>query len=283
MDDCAKACFHASLYALVIASVAVSGFMDSVTTEDGLEHYAEKPWTFLHSHVPMLEHVPMPLNTIVNVIYIVLGVYWIKKWMKTAKDNPGMFKEGDLYMQYVFQWMSILYGFVQLLRILTQNHRAAILDQWYTLPIFAWAACMSNHVENGWDLRYNLRLIRISTMSYGAALVHPLGFDVVLVLHIFWALYKVLSLVYSMQHHSWGVKLSFWKTFLALSGFVFLKLLDHYLPSFHEFFSYVTGHFLSKICDGLQFCFGAEFMYHVYRQRFQHSKDNLTKNHKYIR
>ncbi|KAF3812439.1 hypothetical protein GH733_019575 [Mirounga leonina] len=72
------------------------------------------------------------------------------------------------YLKDVFAGMALVYGLVRWLRIATQ-----LLDQWLTLPIFAWLVA--------WRLSLDGCL---SLGSYGLALLHPCGFEVALGAHI---------------------------------------------------------------------------------------------------
>ncbi|XP_078370168.1 transmembrane protein 187-like [Oculina patagonica] len=219
---------------------------ERVKVELGLEHYAEKgdPSTFLK----------MPANASVNLGYVLVGLYWlwkINKLQKKLKDQA--------FFYYMFSWMSVFYGFVQFGRIVTQTRLFAVMDQWFTLPFFAWIVCWNEFVYRGyWKTGRYLSIMRISVFSYFAVLFHDQGFEAVLGLHI------LAALVYSLRTQ-WkpdlGTERSRHSFILALTscvGFVCLKLADHHLAQYSMFQTY-TGHFWSKVCDVAQIHFAADF------------------------
>uniref|UniRef100_A0ACB8EM56 Uncharacterized protein n=2 Tax=Sphaerodactylus townsendi TaxID=933632 RepID=A0ACB8EM56_9SAUR len=146
--------------------------------------------------------------------------------------------------------MALAYGPVQWVRLWTQSHRAAVLDQWATLLIFAWAAVWCHFLEHGWQPNTFFAMETVSLASYGLAVLHPQGFELALGAHIVIVVWKVLQ----VQHHlgdatSMGIVVL---GMISCLGFVCLKLWDHELAHWTPF-SRLTGHFWSKICDVLQF------------------------------
>ncbi|XP_020648603.3 transmembrane protein 187 [Pogona vitticeps] len=230
-----EALLHVAGGLVFCVGVVVSGVLDGVHTEIGYEYYAEPT-------VPELPAIlAMPANCLVNVAYILLGWYWLP-----SGDGDGPMH----YLQEVFALMALMYGPVQWVRLWTQHHWAAILDQWLTLPIFAWAAVWCHFLEYGWQTRTFLAIEVTSLASYILALLHNQGFELALAGHIFVVVWRAQK----VQRHL-GNAMSAWIMILGMVsclGFVTLKLLDQELarwPPFHRF----TGHFWSKICDVLQF------------------------------
>jgi len=140
---------------------------------------------------------------------------------------------------------------VQSARILTQTHRSAILDQWYTLPIFAWGTAWCLHKINGWNGVVTLAIEAFAVASYGAALRWKHGFEVALGIQIALIVYCALKVYrkFSSKEASWA----FAKAIVCCAGFVGLKLLDHRLGAWSPCpFAYLSGHFWSKIADFMQ-------------------------------
>ena len=222
--------------------------------ELGFEHYAEKadPSTFLK----------MPANASINLGYFVVGLCWlwrVRKLKKNLKDQA--------FFYYMFSWMSVFYGFVQFGRIVTQTRLFAVMDQWCTLPFFAWIVCWNEFVYRSyWQTSRYLIIMRISVLSYFAVFFHDLAYEVVLGFHI------LAAVVYSLRtqcksglgtEKSW---LSFTLALISCAGFVCLKLADHYLARY-SLFQIFTGHFWSKVCDIAQIHFAADFFINLGSKR----------------
>ncbi|XP_054859375.1 transmembrane protein 187 [Eublepharis macularius] len=219
----------------VCAGVVASGAFDGVHTEIGYEHYAEPTVPGL----PAL--VAMPANCLVNMAYLLLGWYWL----------PSGSKKGQAcYLQGVFATMALAYGPVQWVRLWTQHHRAAVLDQWLTLLIFTWAAIWCHFLERGWRPGTFLAMEAASAASYGLALLHPQGFELALGGHIFTDVWKVFRVQKHLGDTTSACILAV--GMVSCLGFVCLKLWDHELAQWTPF-QRLTGHFWSKICDVLQF------------------------------
>lgn len=239
------------LGAVTVCMVTVStGVLDTVSTELGYSHYAEKPMPGLPGFLAM------PCNSLINLGYIMLGVYWL------AQDDKAIGIQGQKgrYLKNVFSWMALVYGPVQWARIWTQTQWAAVLDQWFTLPIFAWAIIWSNSILNNWDKQHFLAVEFLSLTSYFLSTIHPQGFELSLAIHIIWAFTSGLRL-----QRKYGDSTT--RMYLALAvisclGFVILKLLDHWLAQCFVF-QRLTGHFWSKICDVLQFHYAFCFLAHL--------------------
>jgi len=161
------------------------------------------------------------------------------------------------------------YGPIQLGRIITQEHRWAVMDQWYTLPFFAWVIVWGVYMfrkspknlphDAALQGKYIWAIMTSSLLSYCLALIHDVGFDMALGIHILLAV-GIGVLVY-LSHKTAGTSFALGMACISCSVFVILKLLDHELPGFHPVFNIVSGHFLSKIGDVCQIHFTAMFFH----------------------
>ncbi|XP_063150330.1 transmembrane protein 187 [Candoia aspera] len=221
---------------LLLCLLAVaSGMFECVHTDIGYEHYAEP------TVAGMPAFLAMPANCLINLAYILLGWYW---W------PPGEKNRQTCYFQEVFALMALAYGPTQWVRLWTQHHWAAVLDQWLTLPIFAWVIVWCLFLEYGWKPYVFLVTEAASLTSYVLALLHPQGFELALGGHIFVVFWRVLK----VQRHLGNAR-STWIIVLGMIsclGFISLKVWDRELAQW-ALFSQLTGHFWSKICDVLQF------------------------------
>ncbi|XP_019625783.1 PREDICTED: transmembrane protein 187-like [Branchiostoma belcheri] len=244
------------------------GCFDSVVTELGFQHYGEHPD---HS-IPFLpSQLKMPANTLVNMGYTLLGVMWIRKFLKDRND--GTITDRDLSVGSVFCWMAVVYGPVQLLRIVSQQHRFAVMDQWCTLPFFAWVVVMSDYLMQGWNTRRTLTVMAFSCASYALALVHDLGFEVALGVHILFAVLYGMQILQASQSKLLKSKLR-WALLMAIlscAGFVVLKLLDLHLARFSVFHRF-SGHFWSKVADIMQIHFVCKFFHPIMEQNAKNKK-----------
>lgn len=209
--------------------------LDRAKVELGLEHYAEKgePNSFLK----------MPANALVNIGYSLLGLYWIGR-TRTRRKKFGE----EVMFYYIFGWMAVFYGGVQFSRIVTQTRLWAIMDQWVTLPFFAWVVCWNEFIycNSLWQSSRFTFYMRASLLSFFLVLLHDRGFETALGLHI---LAVVLFTIRTQT--KMGTKMSlnyFWLALMCCTGFVFLKLGDHFLGQF-SYFHRFSGHFWSKVCD----------------------------------
>ncbi|XP_040261641.1 transmembrane protein 187 [Bufo bufo] len=224
-----------------------TGVLDTVSTELGYSHYAEKP-------IPGFPgFLSMPFNSLINLGYVILGIYWL------AQDEKATVMKGQngRYLKNIFSWMAVVYGPVQWARIWTQTQWAAVLDQWFTLPIFAWAIIWCNSILNSWGSKHFLAVEFFSLSSYFLSKVHPQGFELALAVHILWAFTSGLRL--QRKYGDATSRMYFVLAFVSCLGFVNLKLLDHWLAQY-SVFQRLTGHFWSKICDILQFHYAFCFL-----------------------
>ncbi|KAK3780735.1 hypothetical protein RRG08_050700 [Elysia crispata] len=218
-------------------TTVLSGLFDKVELELGLQHYAEMPWFPLFNI--------MPLNTVINLGYIGLGLFWCG-FANTAMEQ-GMFKGRDCLLFYIFNIMASCYGCVQLLRILSHHVVWAVLDQWCTLPFFAFVLVWSLHLIYGWSSSRAFLILMASIMSYGITLFCSIGFEITLGIHMFCA---VAGGILAYKKYPAAETLStLYQALFSCSGFVFLKLFDHRLVQVSTLFKFISGHFLSKICD----------------------------------
>lgn len=161
------------------------------------------------------------------------------------------------YTKDVFALMAVAYGPVQWVRLATLRRAPSVLDQWFTLPIFAWVLVWCHVVDKGWSSRYALMVESCSVLSYGLALFHDRGFEAALGFHIAFAAFKGVRAQMSLGDTASMRYLCF--ALLSCAGFVLLKLLDHSLAEYWVFQN-LTGHFWSKVCDILQFHYSFCFL-----------------------
>ncbi|XP_019519859.1 PREDICTED: transmembrane protein 187 [Hipposideros armiger] len=244
-----QALCHVAVVSCLCVATVHTGVFDSVLVQVGYEHYAEAPVASLPAFLAM------PFNSLINLAYVLLGVYWLQRNAITL-ERPTEAQRAH-YLKDVFAGMALVYGPVQWLRIWTQTHAAAVLDQWFTLPIFAWPVAWCLYLDRGWKPWLLLTIECLSLCSYGLALLHPFGFEVALGAHIAAAMGQALR-----AHKRYGSTCSgayFALGVLSCLGFVVLKLCDHQLAQWH-LFQRLTGHFWSKVCDVLQFHFAFLFL-----------------------
>ncbi|XP_029950187.1 transmembrane protein 187-like [Salarias fasciatus] len=240
------ALLHVSLPLALCVALANTSLFQDVSVDLTYSHYAE----------PRVESLPaflaLPCNCLVNLAYVVLGLYWLRP--------PGGGGEAprSRYMREVFSLMALLYAPVQWTRLATLRRAAAVLDQWLTLPIFAWVPAWIHVIERApGEWRHVVALEAASVLSYGLALVHARGFEAALGVHVALAVYRAVRVQAAR-----GGRRSRRYLLLALAsccGFVVLKLLDHRLARY-RLFRRLTGHFWSKVCDVLQFHFSFCFL-----------------------
>ncbi|XP_028999892.1 transmembrane protein 187 [Betta splendens] len=242
------AVLHVTLPFALCVALANTNLFDSVAVDFSYEHYAER----------RVERLPavlaMPCNCLVNLAYVCVGLYWLR-WRGSGAET-----EQETYMRHVFAFMAMFYAPVQWTRLALLRRAPAVLDQWVTLPIFAWVPIWIRFIERGpakWRASHAAALELCSLLSYGLALVHERGFELALGCHVALALYEAVRV-----HATRGDART--RTHLALAalscaGFVVLKLLDHWLAAW-PLFQRFSGHFWSKVCDVLQFHFSFCFL-----------------------
>lgn len=244
-----QALWHVAFASCLCIAIVNTGLFDHVATELGYAHYAER----LVPGYPAL--IAMPFNCLINLAYMVMGVYWLRH--DDVAQRQG---QASLYIKNVFASMAIVYGPVQWFRLWSMTHRSAVVDQWFTLPIFAWVPVWCHSILYGWWPVMAITIEGLSLASYALALVHSQGFEFALGCHILAAAWGGLQV---QRRHGDSTSRAYMCLALASClGFVVLKLLDHYLAHW-IFFQRLTGHFWSKVCDVLQFHYSLRFLTHV--------------------
>ncbi|GAB1606800.1 transmembrane protein 187-like [Argonauta hians] len=249
---------------LLMSATVYSGFFKKVPMELGNKYYAEIPSMLIF--VP--EWISMPFNTLVNFGYAIVASMWLA--ITSNNIDANIFNETQAFLFYVFNWMALFYSPVQLLRIITQEHGFAVLDQWVTLPIFMWVVISGVTILYGWNSRKILYFSLLSLSSYLLVLLPIPGFEVALILHIAAALHAARLLYAKFPNEK--SKSFFIKAFISCLGFIFLKLFDQELGRLHLAFRYLSGHFLSKICDILQIHYVNLFLLNIVLRQNKDSK-----------
>ncbi|NP_001297908.1 transmembrane protein 187 precursor [Esox lucius] len=243
-----SAFIHVLLPLCFCLALANTSLFDSVLVDMNYDHYAEKNLESLPCYLAM------PFNSLINLGYLYIGIYWLLQ----RTDSKGDPEAG--YVKDVFALMVIAYGPVQWVRLATLRRAPSVLDQWVTLPIFAWVPVWCQFIENGWRPRYTFAVELCAILSYGLSLLHDQGFEVALGIQVTFAVIKGFGV-----HRKYGDFRSQRYLVLALlscSGFVVLKVLDHTLAKY-RLFQHLTGHFWSKVCDILQFHYSFCFFTHL--------------------
>lgn len=255
---------HVLLTFALFVALATTRLFQRVAVDLSYEHYAEQRV----AHLPPF--LAMPCNCLVNVAYIILGLYWLRWPCATGEAARSR------YVRQVFALMALCYAPVQWTRLASLQRVPAVLDQWLTLPIFAWVPVWIHHVKrlrspSQSDARQRLGFVGFaaslevtSALSYGLALLHERGFEAALGGHIALALHSAVR----VQRAAGDSRTRRYLLLAALccGGFVALKLLDHWLADRFWFFRRFTGHFWSKVCDVLQFHFSFCFLTTLTRQ-----------------
>lgn len=239
------ALLHVSVPFVLCVALANTSLFRAVEVDLTYEHYAEKRVDSLPAFLAM------PCNCLVNVAYVCVGLYWLL-WRSSDRES-----ESSRYMRDVFALMAVFYAPVQWTRLAMLRRAPAVLDQWFTLPIFAWVLVWIDFIESQQTTWRAAALELGSLLSYGLALAHERGFEAALACHVACAVYKGVRVQWTH-----GDVRTRWYLVLALlscGGFVLLKLLDHYLSQYRVF-QRLTGHFWSKVCDVLQFHFSFCFL-----------------------
>ena len=127
------------------------------------------------------------------------------------------------------------------------------LFQWFTLPFFGLVIhflLSRTNPKLQLGKKSLFASVSLSHASYGLALLHPLGFDLALAIHIL--ISAILGYSFYNAKKEPEIRLLVVKTVLSCAGFVVLKLADFYLAELHLIFEIFSGHFLSKVCDVMQ-------------------------------
>ncbi|XP_054868492.1 transmembrane protein 187-like [Amphiprion ocellaris] len=241
-----------SLPFLLCVVLVNTGLFDSVLVDLDPSHYAEKR---VHALPAFLA---MPCNCLVNVGYICVGLYWLL-W-----NRLGTEPDRSRYMRQVFALMALVYAPVQWTRLTVLRLAPAVLDQWLTLPIFAWVRVWIRYIEEPpgrWSgahgAAHGAALELCSLLSYGLTLLHARGFEAALGAHVALAVHAAVRL--QLKYGDRRTRTVLLLAVLSFAGFVVLKLLDHQLARY-RLFQRLTGHFWSKVCDVLQFHLSFRFL-----------------------
>ncbi|KAK2852390.1 hypothetical protein Q7C36_007591 [Tachysurus vachellii] len=173
-----SAAVHFLLPFFLCIALANTDIFDNVLVDMSYDHYAEQRVDQLPAFLAM------PFNCLVNVGYIIVGVYWLTRRTKDPRTD---------YAKDVFALMALAYGPVQWTRLATLRRAPCVLDQWITLPIFAWVPVWCRFITHGWSTRYAVIVEVCSVMSYFLALLHDRGFDLALGVHIAAALLQAAA------------------------------------------------------------------------------------------
>ncbi|XP_020513686.2 transmembrane protein 187 [Labrus bergylta] len=243
-----SALLHVTLPLAFCVMLTRCHLFDAVAVDLKYDHYAER----------RVDHFPaflaMPCNSLVNLLYVITGLYWLLRHSDVTEPKEGR------YLRQVFAFMSIFYAAVQWTRLAVLQRAPAVLDQWVTLPIFAWVLVWISFIERGpagWRAWHAAVLELLSVLSYGLALLHERGFEAALGGHVLLAVYKGVRL--QVTHGDARSCRYLLLAVLSCSGFVVLKLLDLPLARYW-IFQRLTGHFWSKVCDVTQIHFSLCFL-----------------------
>jgi len=265
--SCVTSAVTLSLLHVIIGAALIAGIvllagslMDDVQVHLGLQHYSE-------SLSPLsTTWLPMPFNTMVNFGYIAVSIFWILRVHSLLTRDA--ISVDHAYLMCVVAWMLLLYGPVQLVRIVTHSRVAGILDQWYTLPIFAWVGVSCREIGQPLDLRNTWSvgiIMTLSVASYGLALQYRHGFEMALAAHIFcvvvqaWRVHQLSFPKRDLERKRRQV--AFCRALVCCLGFVTLKLADWHLARLLPIpFAVFTGHFWSKIADFMQAHYSCQFL-----------------------
>ncbi|KAK7930070.1 hypothetical protein WMY93_006465 [Mugilogobius chulae] len=240
-----SALVHVTVPFVICTALANTSLFDDVNVDLTYDHYAEQTVDCL----PFF--LAMPFNSLINLAYMFMGLYWLLRHESKSETGDGR------YMREVFALMALFYAPVQWARLALLMRAPAVLDQWFTLPIFAWVPVWINYIEDKSTKSHALMLELCSLLSYGLALKFEHGFEVALGCHVLLALQKGTQAQMRLGNHQTFKYLVL--AMLSCAGFVVLKLLDHWLAQFWVF-QRVTGHFWSKVCDVLQFHYSFCFL-----------------------
>lgn len=230
---------------MLCTALANTPLFDDVKVDLSYEHYAEQTVGSLPCFLAM------PFNSVVNAGYVLVGLRWL------FRDADREERPEERYRREVFALMALMYAPVQWTRLALLKRAPAVLDQWFTLPIFAWVPVWISYVTDRSSRRFALVLELCSVSSYGLALLFDHGFEAALGLHVLVAVYSALQAQRRLgDQRTFGYLV---RAVLSCAGFVVLKLLDHWLAQFW-LFQRLTGHFWSKVCDVLQFHYSFCFL-----------------------
>jgi TMEM187 protein family len=197
------------------------------------------------------EASPMPFNTIVNVLYLIVSCRWLYWLHHHHKQIPFT---TFLYL-VPFHTLNMCYGVVQFIRIVTQDPYWAVVDKSLAFPFFTWTILASIDHIRFHDYR---RWFALTFLPFYLCTV--CSFRIVLAVHI---LATILTTIHVCQPHTtklWCYAL------VCCCGFVGLKYWDHELATVYPpLFTVLSGHFWSKVCDVGQAHFISRFFLEHHR------------------
>ncbi|CAF1027000.1 unnamed protein product [Adineta steineri] len=255
-------------YTLIVLQMFDSAFFRAAgVIYTGVDEYAEKPWPSMPSYFAM------PFNTLINIIYTFLGVYWL--FLRRQKRDHSVNLR-------VFCWIIIIYSGVQLFRIVTQQHFFGVLDQWYTLHIaswvFLWALSLQLEKDN-WIVKNFILIELILCLSYPIlGNLHPHGYEVTIGTHLILILVAVIRLHMTLKNEK---DTNFRVCLLCICascciGFVLFDLLELYLATlWPSMFTVWSGHFFSRVCDILQIHFMITLLTMIEDYKFQEHNEKV--------
>ncbi|XP_078063499.1 transmembrane protein 187 isoform X2 [Mustelus asterias] len=253
----AQAFLHVLLLLGACVAALATGLFDGVCTELGYGHYAERP------RAGLPRWLAMPCNSLVNLGYMAVGAYWLRRPAERGEPEARAWA----YHRAVFAWMALAYGPVQWARLTAQSQRSAALDQWLTLPFFAWvpawaALLLPRAPTPG---RLALASQAASVASYGLALAHCRGFELALAAHVLLA--ALAGLAAQARLGDPASRLLLAQALASCAGFVGLKLLEWPLSARGLLPQPLSGHFLSKLCDIMQIHLSIRFLERLGRRQ----------------
>ena len=267
---------HAALVSLgqvsfmgcVLLVLAKHDLFQSAAVDTSLSHYAERAATWW----PWPDIVPMPLNAVVNVGYVLVGFYWLRRLPQLGLSRA----QQDLIYPWI--WLCTLYAPIQLLRVVTLSQYWAVLDQWFTLPMFAWAAAgsytfpwlLEDEQKAPTGVRLRWLAVTTSALAYLVAPLHPLAYDLVLAIVI----PTTVFLGVRTTMYCWTPETT--RALVAVIGwlsvFIVPKVLDLHLAAIHPAFTLLSGHCISKVGDFMQIHYCCVYAERVIKQRQQMQK-----------
>lgn len=110
-----SALVHVLIPLLLCIALANTHIFDKVLVDVAYDHYAEKKVDNLPAFLAM------PFNCLINLGYILLGIYWILQPMSDNRDTCAA-----VYTKDVFALMAVTYGPVQWVRLATLQHAPSV-------------------------------------------------------------------------------------------------------------------------------------------------------------
>ncbi|XP_038045529.1 transmembrane protein 187-like [Patiria miniata] len=245
--------------------IVFQGVFQPVKVDLGFEHYGEEADHAIGPFkLPAWLGLAMPLNALVNAGYILVGLYWMVRTYQ--EEKKGAVGQLHAYFACTLCWMGILYGPIQFWRIMSQTHESAVVDQWVTLPFFTWVILWCKSLTVGWNRDLAALFMLSSLLSYNLVFFTDLGFEVALLIHSAQAINVSFSTFFRFPCK--GNNFTFFMCCLTFANFIVFKLMDLHLPHYSEYFTEVSGHFISKLLgDILQMHFTFLFFENIAKRQ----------------